>query len=280
MNDTHHRAALLFILLAYGISWVIWLPLLLNRRFGASLPVSPVQHFIAPYGPLIAGMLAELTGRGKGGISEHLRKIFGFPRQGRWYMIGLGSPWAAFIIAALLRKSILGEFPGIEHFYVKGPGIPENILALWLLWLMSYGLGEETGWRGFLFQHFLKRRSAFAASLLTSLFWAAWHVPAFFFDENLGQMAGFGAVGWLIGLISGSILLSWMTVNAGGSVIPAILWHGTFNTLVAGSDGDPFIAGFCSMLVVGAALYLRIRFGPDLKFGKTNDTLVMKEMKR
>jgi hypothetical protein len=96
------------------------------------------------------------------------------------------------------------------------------------------------------------------------MIWAAWHLPAFFFDDNLRQVAGFSLIGWLLGLVSGSIVLSWMTRKADGSVIPAVLWHGTFNTVVAGSDADPFISGFCSMLVVAAAIYLRLRCGPDL----------------
>jgi membrane protease YdiL (CAAX protease family) len=156
---------------------------------------------------------------------------------------------------------------------VNVPDLPRSLAVSWLLWIFGYGLGEETGWRGFLFQYFLKKKTAFVSSILTSIFWAAWHLPAFFFDKNLQQMVGPAVMGWLIGLVSGSVLLSWITLNAGKSVIPAVLWHGTFNTVVAGADADPFISSFCSMLVVVAAIYLKLKFGPDLLIKKQKETI-------
>jgi len=93
-------------------------------------------------------------------------------------------------------------------------------------------------------------------------------------------MGGFGVVGWLIGLVAGSILLSWMTLNAEGSVIPAVLWHGTFNTVVAGTNADPFVSGLCSMLVVAAAVYLRLQFGTELKIQRNTLFPTIKEKKQ
>jgi membrane protease YdiL (CAAX protease family) len=271
MTDVHHRQTLFYILFSYGTTWLIWLPLLLNARFGTSFHVLPFQYHAAAYGPLISVVLTVLITCRKGALKTQLRKIYAFPKKGVWYLIALGTPWLFFGIAAMVKKSMFGEFPGIEHFILRETGIPESFVVTWLWWILTFGLGEESGWRGFLFQHFTKRKTAFHASLLTSIVWAAWHLPAFFFDENLRQMGGPGTLGWMIGLVSGSIVLSWMTLNAGGSAIPAVVWHGTFNTVVAGTHADPFISGFCSMLVVAAALYLRLRYGSDLRIQKAKN---------
>jgi membrane protease YdiL (CAAX protease family) len=270
MNNGHQRQTLIFILFSYGISWCIWIPLVLNHRFGANIPSFPFQYYFAPYGPLMAGAITVLIASDKGAVRDYFKRVYRLPRKWLWYLCALGTPWIAFAVSALVKKALFGEFPGMEHFIIEESGLPKNLFIGWLLWIFSYGLGEEAGWRGFLLQHFHKRRSAFRSSLLTSMFWAGWHLPVFFFDENFRQMEGFGIVGWIIGLVSGSILLSWMTLNAEGSVIPAVLWHGTFNTVVAGTNADPFVSGLCSMLVVAAAIYLRLQFGTELKIKRKN----------
>jgi membrane protease YdiL (CAAX protease family) len=259
---SHHKQTLIFLLLAYGVTWLIWIPFLLG------LHIHPLQHYIAPYGPLIAGILTVRITRKARETKDYLKNIFRFPKKILWYLFALGTPWAAFLIAAVVKKALFGEFSRIEQLVVTEPDLPQTLSVSWLLWIFSYGLGEEAGWRGFLFQHFLEKKPAFISSILTSIFWAAWHLPAFFFDKNLQQMVGPAIMGWLIGLVSGSVLLSWMTLNAGKSVIPAVLWHGTFNTVTAGTDADAFISAFCSMTVIAMAIYLRFKFGSDLLIKK------------
>ncbi len=275
MNRNANSTVVVFVFLAYGISWFVWLPLLLNTRF--HLFVLPFQQHLAAYGPLAAGLITTSIFSGKTGRMEYMRKGFRFPKRIIWYVFSIAVPAAFFFLSAAGKTLIFGSFPDMENFTVavfaqNGTGIfnipaflwgvPQRIIVNMILWTVTYGIGEETGWRGFLFRHFQKRQLAYTAALITAVFWAGWHLPLFFFDPDFMQMAGFGIVGWLVSLASGSVLLSWMTLNAKGSIIPAILWHGTFNTIVSGADF--FVSGFCSMAVIAAAALIRIGSGQDL----------------
>ena len=52
-------------------------------------------------------------------------------------------------------------------------------LPILLVLCLTDGLGEETGWRGFLLPRQLQHLNRLAASCLLGVIWALWHLPLF-----------------------------------------------------------------------------------------------------
>jgi len=87
-----------------------------------------------------------------------------------------------------------------------------------------------------------------AASLLVVPFWAFWHLPLFFATESYRAMGIGGAAGWLASLVSGSLLTSWLTDRARGSILPAAVLHAVLDIYFLADVGAPIQS------VLGAAV--------------------------
>ena len=126
-----------------------------------------------------------------------------------------------------------------------------TIIGAWLLWIFTYGIGEETGWRGFLLPAFQSKFGALRSSFYVSIIWAGWHIPMFLYNENLVALGIIGTAFWFIGLTFGSVLLTWLYNSTKGSILITAIWHGTFNlfTAAAGQAAET-ASGIISMFVM------------------------------
>ena len=68
---------------------------------------------------------------------------------------------------------------------------------------MTFGLGEETGWRGFALPRLQRGHSALSATLILWALWALWHLPLFFYSYDLSVVPGL-TIGLLAGAVTGS----------------------------------------------------------------------------
>jgi membrane protease YdiL (CAAX protease family) len=99
------------------------------------------------------------------------------------------------------------------------------------LWILTFGIGEESGWRGFALPRLQKEHSALSATFLLWVFWALWHLPLFFYIYDPDIIPGM-----LIGLLAGTITFTWLYNSTGGSVLMTAIWHGLFNYTTACTD--------------------------------------------
>ena len=162
-----------------------------------------------------------------------------------------------------------GAWPAPSLFGItdKLPGLAWPIVAA--VWVLTFGLGEESGWRGWLLPTLSRRMSVFWAALVVAGVWIVWHVPAFFFNPTYMAM-GPGVIGWILALVCGSYLLAWMTMGARGSILPVLLWHAGFDLLTAADQSSGVIASTISALVmvqgvVCAGILWRRRRSPELE---------------
>ena len=93
-----------------------------------------------------------------------------------------------------------------------------------LVWFLTFGPGEETGWRGFALPRLQKGRSALAATVVLWVFWALWHLPLFFYLYDVTVI-----VGLFLGLLAGAITFTWLYNSTGGSILMTAGWHGAFD---------------------------------------------------
>lgn len=247
-TPVHTREVVLFFVLATAITWALWLPLLVEKLTGDDLPTVPLQFFLASFGPALAA-LGVTARRGRPAVVSWLRRAFAVAGLGR-ALAAVGAMVVGYWVLGFGVAAVqAGAWPSWAELGLtaKLPGWPAP--AVLAVWLLTFGLGEELGWRGWLLPALRTRASRIASALAVTAVWAAWHLPAFFFNPTYLAM-GWSVVGWLLGLTAGSLLLASITESARWSVVPVIVWHGGFDLLTAADQSAGTIAAVISTVVM------------------------------
>lgn len=169
----------IFFVLSYVISWIIWLPQVAFVQGFLDRPVSPYLHLLGGIGPMLAAIIVTGIIAGRAGIRELAGRMFRWRVGIAWHLIAWFSPVVLFAIAAVIVRVVWGAWPDLSRFgqTEEYPQLP--LLIYWAANIFFYGWGEETGWRGFALPRLQKSHSAFAATFILSIFWALWHLPLF-----------------------------------------------------------------------------------------------------
>ena len=250
------RALLLYVAIAYGITWFVWFPYLRAASVGSPLP-NPFLYYLAAAGPFLAAIAAEWYERGLIGISDLFVRLVDVRRAWKWVVIGLFSPLLLVPVAVVVLKLAGYGWPTWNQIGITGRAPGLTPLVTWLLMTLSYGIGEEVGWRGFLLPRLQAKRSALFATAILTVIWGGWHLPAFWFREGYVGLDATGIVGFAIGLAAGAILLTALYNASRGSILVVALWHGSWNW-VATSDGlqGPWVATMTTLIMVAAPLLI------------------------
>jgi len=218
-----------FFVLAYAISWVLWVPVLLIIKFVLPAGQDPgwlmILMLLGTYSPTVAAVMMTRILEGKQGVKKLWAKFLVWRVGFRWYLFAfLIAPIAILAAMAIysLQGGSLGSFDPSQWFMVLlGP-----VFALPLF------LGEELGWRGYALPRLQRKYSALWSSVIVGVLWTFWHTPAFWASEGTvisGQPVTLFAVGWyLIFMIGLSILHTFIYNNTKGSVLLAVLFHGVY----------------------------------------------------
>lgn len=102
-----------------------------------------------------------------------------------------------------------------------------------MAWGIVWGGGqEELGWRGFMLPVIQEKYSALASSLVIGIAWALWHLPLFL-NANLehGSWALSQQLIWVVTILAGSVLWTWMYNSTGGSVLVVAVFHAGINAM-------------------------------------------------
>jgi uncharacterized protein len=249
------RSVWQFFALAYAFSWCAFLPMALSAQ--GLIPGLPGWlHLLGAFGPLLAGVVLTAWYGGRSGLGELLRRILHWRIGWGWLLAAWLSPALVFLIAVVVQGVLSASWSELSSFGLleELPGV--RGLAGWLVWTLTFGLGEETGWRGFALPRLQSSYPARTAALIVGLFWAGWHAPAFLYNYELSLMS---VTVFLVGILSGSALLTWLYNSTGGSLLAVILWHGTYNAATAGAS--PLTAAAITAAVILAAIVAGRRYG-------------------
>jgi len=237
---TSRRSIAPFYALALGISWSVWAPWIASARALGSDPSWRALHLVGSLGPCLAALLvigwtggrARLRALAGGTLTTAAVRVAGI-----WSVL---FPTIAFVASVLTMALMSGTTPRWDRIGVAGEYPALGRIGYIGASLCFYGIGEEVGWRGFLYPALRRpRRRILIAALLVVPFWALWHLPLFFATESYRAMGLGGAVGWLLSLASGSVLTAWLTDRAKGSVLPAAVLHAVLDVFFLADVGVP-----------------------------------------
>ena len=226
------RALVWFFVLAYLISWAWLIPLALGDQTveqGRGWPT----HLPALMGPMLAAIIVTAVVYGATGLRDLGRRVVRWRVGWRWWLVAV-SPLLMLPIALLIGRVAGAAVPSVEDF-ANFTGVWSGLGVLGVLAvLVVAGFGEETGWRGFAVPHLELRFSPLTTALIVAPLSALWHLPQFIVVANLRTFSPLLVAGWFFGLVCGSIVLTWLYDNSGGSILLVAVWHALYN-LVAGT---------------------------------------------
>lgn len=243
--------------ITYTISWLLWSPYYAGSWFPKSWHTSPFFHFAGALGPCIGAFV--------------IRRWFGKKSIGTRASGGellLPALTALLLPFLVLGLSLLISYLSTGHTSITGLGasheLPNiSLLPFLLLNVIVIGVGEEAGWRGFALPLLQARFSALNASLLLSIGWALWHWPLFFYpNSGFYSMAWMGVAGWVLSLILGSVLLTWLFNWSKGSMLVCALFHGTMDITFTAPYVDASITSYNGMLITLAGVLVILVFKP------------------
>jgi len=238
-----------FIVLAFGITWLLVMPLVLAHA-GIGPEVPSWWHGLGALGPI----LAAYWSRRDHGLYEARGPSAMSPA---WLAMSLATP-VLFALAALGTVAAMGT-------PIARPLLTAESQPAWWLNLavgsVLYGLGEEPGWRGWLLPRLQERHSAVVATLVLAPIWAAWHLPFFFYRFDF---AGIPTVaGFFVGLLAGAFWLTFLFNSTGGSVKVVAGWHVIWNVA-----NLALMTVSATAVAILNALMIVLGFGVAVAFGR------------
>jgi membrane protease YdiL (CAAX protease family) len=169
---------------------------------------------------------------GGGAVRALLRQVTVRPSRPIWYLallIPLGAFVAVDVIALALGEPAAGLLDGL---------FPAVLIVPLVVLLPAFT--EELAWRGFALPRAITAMSPLRAALILGVPWTLIHVGLFL----PGQMNA-GAAYWSMAtqIMSLSVVLAWVYLGTGGSVLMVGLLHALFNGLVPITGGvEPELA--------------------------------------
>ncbi|HZR99226.1 MAG TPA: CPBP family intramembrane glutamic endopeptidase [Chloroflexota bacterium] len=233
------RGVLVFLAVAFGVAWALWGLLWLGG--GLARPDSYAFLVASMYGPALGVLAAWRL------ADPQALRVSGVRRRGpwRWYL------WAYLLIPALL---ILGAafcvLVGVQRLdptfalireqaarlgQPPPPPPPLGVAVLMALPAFVVGpflnvpatIGEELGWRGYLWAR-LKPLGPRRAAVLIGLIWGGWHAPLIAMGYNYPDAPLLGPLLMTGFTVVYGVILGWLRARS-GSVWPAALAHGAIN---------------------------------------------------
>lgn len=248
---------------AYAISWAFELPLAASAQGWLQTPVPPVLHYLAAFGPLASALIVTAATEGRRGIRQLLAGLLKWRVGLGWILFATLSPVALFGVAAIVGYATQGKWPELallgEVDYLPYLGIGGALI----LWLLTFGIGEEVGWRGFALPRLQQGHSALTATLILGIVWAFWHLPAFFYKDTyvaMGLIAGLPL--FLLSILAASLVFTWLYNSTCGSLLMVILFHALFDFLSVSRAGGGNVAAIMSAAVMIWAVFVVILFKP------------------
>jgi uncharacterized protein len=240
-----------------GLVLILSLPFYALGVAGLALPFAPALPLNATMAmvPMIAALGLVWHHEGLHAATRLFKSAFARPSIP-------SAPWVilAFLImpAAFALTGGIVWLSGIALPALHPPSPSAMILAFMLFFLGA--VAEEIGWQGYAYPRLTPQFSALTAALFIGFVWALWHVIPF---ALMGR-----STTWIFwqgaGMVLMRILIVWLVVNAGRSIVLAVLFHMMSNSVWGiFSDYEPWYDPMvmCAVLLVPVTVVVVV-WGP------------------
>lgn len=186
---------------------------------------------------------------GRAGPLDLLQRVVLWRGRFVWVAVALVAPYAMLLVS-VASASLIGR----ESISLTGLGrsaeFPQfSALGFLAYNVISFGFGEEVGWRGFALPRLQSRHTALVASLLLTLGWALWHLPLFLYRPGYTSMGAAGIAGWFFSLLTGAVLLTWLYNESRGSLLVVALFHATVDVAFTSRGASPLAVNVAGGLI-------------------------------
>ncbi|SDJ14079.1 CPBP family intramembrane glutamic endopeptidase [Nonomuraea jiangxiensis] len=244
------RPLLVFIALAFGLSWAIMLPVWLDG--GLDSPLLALSASLMMLTPTLGvlGVWAvsrtparEWARRTGLTLGERRRRTGGLVLAA-WLGVPLLALLAMGISAALGLVSLdLGRLSlfreAIEEGGVSAPADLGSVAVLQLVVATLVGpvvnavlaFSEEWGWRGWLVPRLVSSNGVLAGLVFSGAVWGLWHAPLTLLGYNYPLLGSWAALCFIGFCVLAGVLLGWLRLRT-GSIWPAVVAHGSLNAIV------------------------------------------------
>jgi len=244
-----------FILLAYSISWWPWI----WYQYDPITADAP----ILPMGPFLAALILTALCGGWAAVIAWLKNILNWRVGWQWLLFSLALP-VAFTFGAVGLNFLLGAH-SVASFQIPDVGSIAFRFLFIFLWI---GLGEEPAWRGYALPKFLQSHNALVAAILLGIVHVIWHAPLYGVEYDSANV-----LPWGITVICVSIVICWMYLNTNGNLLLPMLLHTSNNTIAlvwkmfSGNDQLQLWWLWCAVWVFATVVLIAWK-GFDLKHGE------------
>jgi membrane protease YdiL (CAAX protease family) len=264
------RNLILFFIIAFGWSWIIWFSLI---RGSISLPegigtpnvnlvelvkVLPIL-ILSPFGPTISAFFMTFLTEGKTGIKQFWSRFWNRDLSKEWLIILILLQPTYFLVLRILSQTFGISQP--TPVWISNPLI---IIPPVLTSILNGGLSEEFGWRGYALPRLQARFSAFSASLILGIIEGLWHYPLIVWPADIRYgMSIFVLILWQT---IATYFRTWIFNSTNGSILAAVLFHAVQNSaglivpasvlIIQWLPQDPYVPS--AMIIVGYIFVLDI----------------------
>lgn len=230
MKTSKPRFPWLYLVLAYGLTWIFWIPLALTRQDYQTSPILLTGMFLGVFGPGIAGIMMTYREQGKAGGRDFWHRIFDFRRISlKWYALILLLFPALHLVSIAINHWLGGDPP--EFAFIKEAiAMSAGVLIVVILYLLQSAL-EEFGWRGYMLDRLQATWKPLTASLVLGIIHALWHLPLFWIvgTNQSRYLSGIDFALFVVFVLAGSIYSTWCYNDNRRSTLAVILLHTVAN---------------------------------------------------
>ena len=208
-----------FILIAFAFTWACWVST-------ARLPPGRLHWALSTlgqFGPLLAAVFVTARESGRAGVRDFFRRILRWRFHPKWLAVALLLPPLTYYAAIGAKAYFTGNSPPLQRYHFTY----DVLFNFFVVLLIGGPLGEEPGWRGYAMRPLRERYGQNGGVVVLGILWALWHLPIWW---RAGAFP-LGIIGLaVLGMVAISFAFAWLSDRTGGSVLPCLVLHASFNT--------------------------------------------------
>lgn len=219
-----------FFVVVFSWTWLFWI---LATALGTSIQTTlgRMLLLLGLLGPMLGGIGLTYLTRDKEYCREYWSRIVDTKRiAAKWYWVIFLFVPVLMALAVLLDVASSGEMAlvRIEERMMPFQSAPWAMVPFVLRVFFHGPFPEELGWRGYALDRLQARWSALVSSLILGAIWALWHLPLFFIKDMFHYAQGAWSLWFwqfMVGVITMSVIVTWIFNNTRRSTLAAILFH-------------------------------------------------------